>query len=535
MKTLADTLMEELKEYYQELKERYHIPYRNEYFDIAISETDARLFANVTETVITEIMRMREEGIVTAESIKQLAADTYEKHKNDKAFKKNIEQNSQDTKLMYELIEGLYPGGRFASKIFDDALEKIAEINGDDPKSPQWRIFEQPMLYSAIYSVLDVSVNDEAEQEHFPEFGGSFLLRTLLNLRWKEQEEHQSPRYRITSPDDIKTEEEFTAALTKYVLDDSAWQMTEDFVHLYPKDTTGQTEEERQMIQELNRKFFHSDAKNLEAACLVLEFERADHNNVFTRFSVKGLWDDYQTGGWNRVHRSISEARKQALSIDMDTLPEIMADYEKAAPYLILRPLNFPERRYDIMKSVYERIGDVAIVLYLIIADKDGVLTTTKITKEIFQSWNREKDEIMQAALSNSMLQAPPRLYTDPKDIENIFDLPYSKGVFMALNPTVTSLRKTDVPVLTTTRTTNGAMALFYPGVMEKLAQLYDDSYYVVFTASSEARLHCNGTIRPIDILRNVKSVNKQFPDEALSNKVFFYDREQKKLEALEL
>ena len=78
-------------------------------------------------------------------------------------------------------------------------------------------------------------------------------------------------------------------------------------------------------------------------------------------------------------------------------------------------------------------------------------------------------------------------------------------------------------------------MALFYPGVMEKLAQLYDDSYYVVFTASSEARLHCNGTIRPIDILRNVKSVNKQFPDEALSNKVFFYDREQKKLEALEL
>ena len=80
------------------------------------------------------------------------------------------------------------------------------------------------------------------------------------------------------------------------------------------------------------------------------------------------------------------------------------------------------------------------------------------------------------------------------------------------------------------------AVAMFYPGVKERIAELYGDSYYVVFTSIHEARTHCRGAFSPRHMLRSLKETNQAFPtEEMLSEKVFYYDRDKRSFEALML
>ena len=107
----------------------------------------------------------------------------------------------------------------------------------------------------------------------------------------------------------------------------------------------------------------------------------------------------------------------------------------------------------------------------------------------------------------------------------------------MALNAVQEKMNSLYVPTVTTTKQQNGAIAMFYPGVQEKIAHVCGGSYYVVFTSIHDARIHVKGAMSARQILQSLKDVNKKFnkPEEILSRKVFYYDSEKKELEMLEL
>ena len=106
----------------------------------------------------------------------------------------------------------------------------------------------------------------------------------------------------------------------------------------------------------------------------------------------------------------------------------------------------------------------------------------------------------------------------------------------MAGESTVGARERWEIPTVTTTKQVNGAVAMFYPGVKERIAELYGDSYYVVFTSIHEARTHCRGAFSPRHMLRSLQETNQAFPtEEMLSETVFYYDRDKRSFEALML
>ena len=128
-------------------------------------------------------------------------------------------------------------------------------------------------------------------------------------------------------------------------------------------------------------------------------------------------------------------------------------------------------------------------------------------------------------------MNAQPRLYVNPLDT---YKPPYHLGAFMALNSDIKSLSKLSIPCITSTKQTNGAIVMFYPGVKERIAELYNNSFYVAFTSVHDIRIHCIGSIPPRKILDNVKHMNATFPKEdILSRKVWFYDKDKKTFEPL--
>ena len=332
------------------------------------------------------------------------------------------------------------------------------------------------------------------------------------------------------------TYETFKQEISDYLLQQKELGFTPDELRLYEDGFTSDDEHELHLVRETNIKYHKTESDTLIGDFLVIS-EKGNFANI-CRLDLKYLFGEWQKKGWDAILGYVKGSFAMGEKVRKAGVLKLILDYEAVRDHLIICPLNFTDRRYDLKDAIYRRIGDIVLVLYLLASDESvggrHDVISIRIRRNIFDKWGVDEEEVWQAALLNTNVMSPPRLYVGLKDMMNP---PYTKGAFMAMNPDVTSFGMYDIPTLTTTGQMNGAIAFFYPGVMEKIAQMAGDKdYYVAFTSIHDVRIHVKGSIAPIEILRNIKKVNKAFPkDEILTRKVYLYEKEKKKLTMLEL
>lgn len=301
----------------------------------------------------------------------------------------------------------------------------------------------------------------------------------------------------------------------------------------YPKGFTAVKEEDARFIRDTNVRYYHQDSERLQGDFAVLEKDgEGGVKKMFCRFSAEKLYEDYRRFGWDIVKEAVYENLGYCNSEEIGILDKL-DDHEAVKGRLFLRPLSYNNFAWEAGGYIYRRVEDIALVLYVLIRDDEKGIDSAKIPKEMLKKWGMDADEVLDAALLNTYCMAQPRIYLSPFECINP---PFERGAFMSFNSPITALDKWSIPTVTTTKLTNGAIAMFYTGVKEKIAELYGDSYYVAFTSIHEARTHCRGAYPPRDILKSLKETNRVFPkEEMLSNKVYYYDREKGTFEALML
>ncbi len=186
---------------------------------------------------------------------------------------------------------------------------------------------------------------------------------------------------------------------------------------------------------------------------------------------------------------------------------EQMKSYEAIRKLLVLRPTYYNPRRQELRGYVYERYGDVALVLHLLIHAEERKPGMVKVPRQTADDWKVSRKHLMGEAIQNTRELAPPLVV--PGAFEDEFRL-------------------------TTRKKREGAIAFFYPGMKEELAALAGGSFYVAFLNTDEAAIYPAGSILPIRILRRLKKISSAGEAERLSRKVFFYDVEKKTFRAVE-
>lgn len=80
---------------------------------------------------------------------------------------------------------------------------------------------------------------------------------------------------------------------------------------------------------------------------------------------------------------------------------------------------------------------------------------------------------------------------------------------------------------LSTTIKTNGAVAIFLPGVAKRLADLLDSDFYMVFTSIHEVMVHNAEKVDPEDLKCVLADTIKEATPEAdyLTSRIYKYDR----------
>ena len=323
---------------------------------------------------------------------------------------------------------------------------------------------------------------------------------------------------------------EFCEEFKRRLVQSKRWHIQEEDYHLFAKGDT----EPREFVRETNMKYFSVESDELLGDFALVTIRDNDEAIGECRFHLSALHKEYQSEGWKPIVLLVDRYLKTIKGSCFKDVTEKLNDYEATKEHLMIRPVNYTDHKYDLTNSVFRLYGDVALVLYYVLSDNGKDLNTFKVHKDIVECWDKDIDEVFDEALSNTQIKALPRMYVRPSETINP---PYQKGAFMAVNSDVERIKSHEVPLVTTTRKLNGAVVLFYPGVMEKISQLYGNrGFYVSFTSIDDARIHCEGSISPRMILTQLRDLNRMFDRrQVLSDKVFFYDCERRTFRALDL
>ena len=221
------------------------------------------------------------------------------------------------------------------------------------------------------------------------------------------------------------------------------------------------------------------------------------------------------------------EILRAAVQAQESTALSEISNYEKVKNELIMRPLNYDLVRDQIHDVPHIRMGDVALVLYAVMAHEGSDYFTAKMRRFQMENWERSEEEVLEEALINTSFLYPPRLYT-MKDMLNWENKQYDDGKFMGGEMKI----KKGVRgyVLTSTLEINGAAAVFYPGVAHKIAESFGEDFYIAFTSIHEAHIHAVSTIEPDIVESSLRDTNYYCnrEEELLTDKVFCYRLKEK-------
>lgn len=200
-------------------------------------------------------------------------------------------------------------------------------------------------------------------------------------------------------------------------------------------------------------------------------------------------------------------------------------NYEKIKGDLFIRLLNRKQHQRELSRAIYRVIGDMAMVLYMQVGELDGCINSMKIRKECLEEWELDENTVFEAALRNTSLLSPPRIFM----WEKLFYNPdYDGESFMSPDHELVMEKNSIGICLSTARRTNGAIAIFLPGVARRLAELLEGDYFIVFTSIHEVMIHSVERVYPED-LENVLRQTLQVAtpkEDYLTSKIYRYSQE---------
>ena len=209
-----------------------------------------------------------------------------------------------------------------------------------------------------------------------------------------------------------------------------------------------------------------------------------------------------------------------------------LKDYEQVKENLFIRLINFEKNKTELENSFYKRNGDIALTLYMKISDEDGMMTSLKVPLKCVERWDLEKEDVFIAALKNTASMMPPKGYEWSKmlinpyyDGDDIYDSDYIPRSDAIGN------------CLSTKQKTNGAIAIFYPGVARLFCdKINTDELYLVFTSIHEVMVHNARMIEPEDLASVLDDTIKEATPEGdvLTKYIYYYKAETDQIEMLE-
>lgn len=292
----------------------------------------------------------------------------------------------------------------------------------------------------------------------------------------------------------------------------------------------------QQYVEELTRDWgakvaliWGGEAKEQGEDLLLIVMNSEKEGAHIQRFHLEEIYDDYVDGiSMEDIFEEVKEMLERCREIEKASPLSHLEKYETVKKQLILRPVNYERNRVKLQEGIYERIGDIALVLYVNIGSFKGIYTSSMVPRKLLRIWEESQEAVLRAAKKNTYDLFPPKLLAG-------FELDWKGGAdFRDFMDSFGGQEMKYTPFgtfITTENQCNGAIAIFLPGVAKRLSDLIGGDLYIAFTSMHEAVVHDTSRVNVNQIRKSIHCMNEcSSEEEFLTDQVYYYSRKEDKI-----
>ena len=273
--------------------------------------------------------------------------------------------------------------------------------------------------------------------------------------------------------------------------------------------------------------FFKKKAIDNKDRLFVEAFENSSGKQL-CGIDVKDLYERCMEGSsMESISYSVQDGIEKLKTVGMLEGEMTPDSYQKIRKYLFVKPLNKKAHSLELEDAVHKDVGDIACVVYMMLSNTNEYFCV-KIKNQHLKQWKMTKEAVMEEALKNTCQMTPPFIYTNGKN--------KSGGSFM--DNGAFCLSKSDKVMgvqLCTNAKENGAVSVFFPGVLQRLAQLMESDLYILFTSRNESSIYSVNESNLEDIKDELHIMETDYDngiwyEDSLSEELYYYSRIEDKL-----
>lgn len=273
--------------------------------------------------------------------------------------------------------------------------------------------------------------------------------------------------------------------------------------------------------------FFKKKAIDNKDRLFVEAFENSSGKQL-CGIDVKDLYERCMEGSsMESISYSVQDEIEKLKTVGMLEGEMTPDSYQKIRKYLFVKPLNKKAHSLELEDAVHKDVGDIACVVYMMLSNTNEYFCV-KIKNQHLKQWKMTKEAVMEEALKNTCQMTPPFIYTNGKN--------KSGGSFM--DNGAFCLSKSDKVMgvqLCTNAKENGAVSVFFPGILQRLAQLMESDLYILFTSRNESSIYSVNESNLEDIKDELHIMETDYDngiwyEDSLSEELYYYSRIEDKL-----
>ena len=225
-------------------------------------------------------------------------------------------------------------------------------------------------------------------------------------------------------------------------------------------------------------------------------------------------------------------------------------DYEKVKKRLVFRLIHKDKNKELLQGVPFQTFEDLAIVCHCLMLTEELGTGSILIHREHLENWEISEEQLFADAMINSPLIEPYCILKMSDMVKNILEetmkgqideiceeYPQDKEKLLerTMEQMVEEMEENQVPmyVLTNARRYYGAACMAYPGVLQKIAELLQDDYYILPSSVHEIIFLSKSKALDASFLNEmIQEVNQSQVEEEewLSNHAYLYQRKTKNL-----
>lgn len=203
-----------------------------------------------------------------------------------------------------------------------------------------------------------------------------------------------------------------------------------------------------------------------------------------------------------------------------------LESYDSVKEYLKIGLINKNANRKTLLERPHMDMEDLSAICKIEVPQEDSrIAAVINVSCQMSDRWGIEKEELFQKAAENTIRDHPPMLMEMDEAVR------WQEGSIMPENLLkADQVPDTDCPmyVMTNQFTRNGAVAMLYPEVLERMCGLFPEGYYILPSSIHDLVIIPKSVgMEPGELGAMVRDINKAavMREEVLSDRIYEYDK----------